>query len=298
MYISIRDFGAREVARALGDEMQMAKGLNYLGIGAVELEYFFDDRAYLLEPEGRQDKVDIRSSEGRETLKGQLSKYDINISSLLMHNDFGDADRGRQIEWILRCLEAAEYFKVRVIRIDTVITTQHEVSVEEAAWMSTQALKEVFSQIPANKKIYLALENHGKHGNDPEFLRRVLAGVNDERLGLTLDSGNFYWFGFPLEQVYDVFEEFAPLTRHTHIKNIKYPEDIRTISREPGYRYNDYVSPVYEGDIDHQRFVEILKKAGYAEDLCLEDESLEKYLPAERLEIMKKDIEHLKSLLL
>jgi len=175
--------------------------------------------------------------------------------------------------------------------------TQDNVSTVEAARMSAEALKEVFVQLPDNKKVYLAIENHGKHGNNPEFLRTVIKEVNDDRLGLTLDSGNFYWFGFPLEEVYNIFEEFASLVRHTHIKNIKYPEDIRTVKREMGYSYGDYVSPIYEGDVDHRRFVDSLRKVNYTEDLCIEDESLGKYPPEEILEIMKKDVEYLKGLL-
>jgi len=53
---------------------------------------------------------------------------------------------------------------------------------------------------------------------------------------------------------------------------------------------------MYEGDIERSRFVEILKKAGYEEDICIEDESLGKYSSEEVLEIMKKDVEYLKSL--
>ena len=64
-----------------------------------------------------------------------------------------------------------------------------------------------------------------------------------------------------------------------------------------GYKYETYVSPIYEGDIDHRKYVDSLKKVNYTEDLCIEDESLSKYSPKEVLEIMKKNAEYLKSLL-
>jgi sugar phosphate isomerase/epimerase len=311
MYVSVRDYMARETANALGKGTSMAAAVAYLGLNAMELEYFPDDKVYLLEPRDEQDKallsvdkkaypldkIQLTDKKGRRLLVGQLKKHNMRISCLLMHNNFGDPDMKKQVEWILRCVDAAEHFNVRVIRIDPIIHVQREISIEEAARMSINALREVFGNMPGNKKIYLAMENHGQHGNDPEFIRKMIGEVGDERLGLTLDSGNFYWFGFPLEQVYNIFKEFAGLTRHTHIKNIKYPEDIRTVKREMGYKYGTYVSPIYEGDIDHRKFVTELKKANYTEDLCIEDESLSKYPPKQILEIMKKSAEYLKNLI-
>jgi len=75
-----------------------------------------------------------------------------------------------------------------------------------------------------------------------------------------------------------------------------------------GYEYARYVSPIYEGDIDHRKLVESLRKAGYEEDLCIEDESLEedlciedeslgKFSPKDWPKILKKDAEFLKELL-
>jgi len=297
MYISVRDFVVREVAKALGNENRLAKTLKYLGVNAIELEYFSDGRYYLLEPEEGQDNRGLIKKERCELLRTQLLRHGIRISAFLMHNNFGDTNMTRQIEWIIRCIEAAEYFKVKAVRIDPIIKTDRDVSIEEAAHMSAKALREVFSQISMDKKVSLAIENHGKYGNNPEFLRKVIANVNDDRLGLTLDSGNFYWYGFSLEEVYNIFEEFAPLVRHTHLKNIKYPDEIKSKRRDIGYKYEKYVYPIYGGDIDHSRFVEILKKVGYEEDLCIEDESLGKYSPEEVLDIMKKDVEYLKGLI-
>jgi sugar phosphate isomerase/epimerase len=93
---------------------------------------------------------------------------------------------------------------------------------------------------------------------------------------MTLDVGNFYWSGKPLSEVYRILEHFAPLTRHTHIKNIKYPEDIHEKQRAVGFEYGKYNCPIAEGDLDMTKIVGFLKKAGYKNDLCIEDESLSK----------------------
>ena len=58
--------------------------------------------------------------------------------------------------------------------------------------------------------VTFAVENHSHTTNDPAFLTALLDGVGSKRLGLTLDIGNFYWFGHPLGKVYELCETFAP----------------------------------------------------------------------------------------
>ena len=293
MYVSIRDFGAIEVSGFIGKKGDIAEAMKYLRLDAVELEYFSDGSVYSLKG---KDKVNLEKG-GQKLLEEELSGNDLKISSFLMHNNFADEDMKKQVDWIIRCIKMAEYFKVGSIRIDPVITTDKEVSVSEASEMSARALSEVFDKIQKETKVYLAMENHGIYGNDPRFLRDVLSKVGDERLGLCLDSGNFYWYGFPIDEVYKIFEEFAPLVRHTHIKNIRYPAELRDKKRETGYKYMEYVCPIYEGDIDHSRFIGVLKEAGYTGDICIEDECLGRYSNEEALSIMKKDALYLKGLL-
>jgi len=145
--------------------------------------------------------------------------------------------------------------------------------------------------------VRIGVENHGRTSNRPELLDKVFAAAGDTRFGLTLDSGNFYWYGHPLDRVYEIMERYADRVCHTHIKNIAYPEQIRDVQREVGHNYGEYVCPIYEGDIDHRRVVRILRAAGYEGALCVEDESLGKFSPHERPEVLKKDVEHLKAFL-
>jgi sugar phosphate isomerase/epimerase len=134
-------------------------------------------------------------------------------------------------------------------------------------------------------------------GNRPEFLQAVFEAVSSPRLGLTLDTGNFYWFGHPLSRVYEIMRQFAPKVKHTHVKNIAYPPEMREQQRPIGYEYGRYVCPIYEGDINHSIVVEILREAGYNGDLCIEDESLGKFAPDERRSVLQRDAEHLKALI-
>jgi sugar phosphate isomerase/epimerase len=159
-----------------------------------------------------------------------------------------------------------------------------------------RALSEIL-QRTADSGVDLGIENHGGIGNDPEFLGYVLSTVNSPRLGLTLDSGNFYWRGWPLSKVYAIFERFARDVKHTHIKNIAYPEEVRESERAIGYEYGRYVSPIYEGDIDLSRYVRLLKQAGYSRDLCMEDESLGRFTEVERRENLRKGRQYLERLI-
>ena len=110
-----------------------------------------------------------------------------------------------------------------------------------------------------------------------------------------MDTGNFYWRGYPLSEVYGILRILAPYTKHTHVKNICYPADTRELMREGGWEYGTYVCPVYEGDINHKKVVKILADAGYKEDVCLEDEALGHFQPGEeRISVLKKDVDHLK----
>jgi sugar phosphate isomerase/epimerase len=103
---------------------------------------------------------------------------------------------------------------------------------------------------------------------------------------------NFYWFGHPLNEVYGIYEKFAPRAFHTHCKNLRYPEDKRNVRREMGWGYKDYAAPVYDGDIDFRRVAAILRKADYRGDLCLEEEYLKirKIPETEQPAVLKREI--------
>jgi sugar phosphate isomerase/epimerase len=90
--------------------------------------------------------------------------------------------------------------------------------------------------------------------------------------------------------------ELAGSVKHTHIKNIAYPPELREQQRPIGYEYGRYVCPIPDGDIDHRVVVGILRDAGYDGDLCIEDESLGKFSPDERRKVLQRDAEHLKAL--
>ncbi|MFQ5809730.1 MAG: sugar phosphate isomerase/epimerase family protein, partial [Armatimonadota bacterium] len=143
----------------------------------------------------------------------------------------------------------------------------------------------------------IGVENHGWGGNDPAFIDGALERVGSDRFGVTLDTGNFYWRGHPLDEVYAVMERLAPFAKHTHVKAISYPGEIRNQERECGFEYGKYVCPIAEGDIDHTRVIEWLKAAGYERSFCLEDESLGKVPQEDRAVVLAADAEYCRGIL-
>ena len=276
MYLSIRD----EIVFAAG-YATIAEGLRDLNIGGVELFVQRDNTVPALEPTADRPRLNLCHADELAELKRHRDENNITIAALCMGNNFNADDKEAEINWAVRTVNAAAELGVAAVRIDTIMSGEKHMPLEERQRIVARSLRTIIDET-ADLQVDLGVENHGFQGNDPEFLTGLLLDVDAERLGLTLDSGNFYWRGWPLSRVYEIFEQFAPVVKHTHIKNIAYPEELREIHREIGYEYGKYVSPIHEGDIDHTRYFAALRKAGYNRDLCLEDESLGKFEPEQR----------------
>lgn len=271
MYLSIRD----DVVFAAG-YATLAEGLHDLKIPGVELFVRRDDTAPALEPKAGKERLNLSDPNDLEELKRQADANGIRIAALCMGNNFNAADKEFEIAWAVRTVREAAALGAPAVRIDAIMSGERDLPLDERLRLVSTAVKRILAETEG-VDVDLGIENHGFQGNDPDFVKATLDAVGSPRLGLTLDSGNYYWRGWPLSKVYEIFDAFAPYVKHTHIKNIAYPPEIRETQREMGYAYDKYVSPIHEGDIDHSRYFAALRQAGYDRDLCLEDESLGKY---------------------
>ena len=276
MYLSVRD----EILFAAGYPTVL-DGLNDLDIRAVELWVRRDNTVAALRPDGSKTRLSLADTIDVAMLQDQIEAENIAVTALCMPNNFNAPDRDAEHEWAVRTVEAAQQLGAHVVRIDAAMHGEQDLPEQERQTLVTDMIRGVLDATRSSG-VDLGIENHGFQGNDPAFLQALLDAVGSSRLGLTLDSGNFYWRGWPLSRVYEIFAQFAPVVKHTHIKNIAYPPELRETQREMGYAYDRYVCPIHEGDIDHARYFAILRAAGYDRDLCLEDESLGKYPPEQR----------------
>jgi sugar phosphate isomerase/epimerase len=238
-----------------------------------------------------QRKYTLATDDGIRALKDDLAASGCRISAFMMANRL-DEQLEKELEWTRNLVQAAHALGVETIRIDVV---PRKLDGDKFLPFAIDACKRM-CQIAEGTSIRYGVENHGKITNDPQFLEKLFDGVGSAKLGLTLDCANFYWWGHPVNDLYPIYEKFAPRVVHTHCKSIRYPDDKKNVRREMGWEYGKYNCPIYEGDIDFKRVVKILRHANYGGDLCVEDESLEKCPEHERAAVLKKEIATLQKL--
>lgn len=224
---------------------------------------------------------------------GQAQAQGIRVTALLLATDFSAEAADAQVEWAARMIQAAAALNVPVVRIDP-WTASRELPEKTVIDNSIRRAGELLRRT-AGTGVDLGMENHGQVFNNPQVLDAVLQALPDDRFGLTLDTGNLYWWGHTVDEVYALIERYAPRAKHTHIKNINYPPELAHRRREVGYEYKTYCCPLDEGNLDLKRIVDLLRQHGYRRPLCVEDESLFKVPENEKLDILRHDVQSLRN---
>ena len=283
MYVAVRDNQLR-YAPAASDPFE---AMELIGVESVEISVGPDMKTTGFAGKGGQP-FDLNTDV--ELLAAECGRRGVGVCAILMANRF-EEDEAAQTAWLAKTIRAAHGLGCSAVRVDVVARDMEpDPFLARAAGVMRRALEET-----EDAGVPLGVENHGRTSNRVELLRGLFEAVGSDRFGLTLDTGNFYWYGYPLSHVYEIMEEVAPRAKHTHVKNIAYPEDVREKTREPGWEYGRYVSPVPDGDIDHAKVARILKAAGYAGAFTIEDESYGRFDEATRTANLLRNIEHLKS---
>lgn len=268
--------------------------LRDIGVTSVEIELSEDAvTPHILDAEGKPYQYDTARAVNR--LRQRLDDEGVRCAAVLMATDFAGEHAERHVSWVAAGLDAAHLLGAPVVRVDP-LTKDRSLDPQRVRERFVDRIIQVLGNplyraaLPAD----LGIENHGPVANDPAWLDSVLAALPHPQVGLTLDTGNFYWFGFPVEQVYGLIEKYAPRAKHTHIKNINYPPDLANRHREVGLGYKEYCCPVHEGNLDLRRVVRILRDGGCTRDLCVEDESLFKHAPERHLDVLRREVEALR----
>ena len=289
MYISLRDCMA-----AGGEFASPAAGMKHLGVEAVEIELHDDFSVLAMDS---TERITLDSDQTAAAYAKHLAGLGLQPCSFLTACDWSVGDFDAKIAWVARAIELADILGMESVRIDSAMSREKELSFGQRVDLFAKGLGGAL-QRTAGAKPALGIENHGYQGNNLAFQLNIYQAVNSERLGATMDTGNFYWRGYPLSEVYGILRILAPYAKHTHLKNIHYPECVREDTREGGWKYGVYVSPLDEGDIDHARVLRMLADAGYTGDVCIEDESLGHYdTPEARIAVLERDVAHVKQIL-
>ncbi|HUT75153.1 MAG TPA: sugar phosphate isomerase/epimerase family protein [Armatimonadota bacterium] len=292
MYISIRD----DVALWGGTYPSLKEALDDLGVEAVELRFERDCTVAPLTPADGSARRPLDSPDAVKQYRDHLAQHRVRATALLLLTDFNQPEAEAEVQWVVSAVRAAQGLGMATVRVDSNMTGQRELPFDERVARVAAAVTRVLRETEETP-VALGIENHGFQGNDPAWLDALFAAVGSPRFGMTLDTGNFYWAGHPLDRVYEILEHFAPRAKHTHCKNIAYPAELRNQQRDLGWKYGEYVAPFDEGDIDHRRVIRLLRAAGYDGDLCIEDESMGHYDPAQWREVLRRDVAHFRELL-
>jgi sugar phosphate isomerase/epimerase len=286
MFISIRE------CMLPGNFGTIKAGLDALGIDAVELEYFRDRSVYAVDNPDNE-KVVIADDAAIAAYGKKCADLGIRVAALLLHNNFGAQDLDAELDWVIAAARTTAKLGGKAMRIDAKMI---EGSLEERTDHFAMCMNKILDAT-SDTGLQMGIENHGRLGNEQDFQDLVINKVNSSRLGVTADTANYYWYGYPLSQVKSIIEHFAGKIKHTHVKNINYPADKREIQREVGWEYGTYASTLRDGDLDMKWLVGVLAKAGYNYDLCIENEGLGHFDPEGRKKALIDDVNCLREAL-
>lgn len=290
MYVAIRD-----VTILQSGFRTLRGGLRALNLDAVEL-CFCRDRT-LPWPGGHAlDPAEPLTTPS--ALRALAEAYEaevLHVCGLMVATNLNAEDLEAEVEWVRDAMAAAQALGAEVVRLDAAMTGQQELGLQRRVEVYVAALHRIL-QVTEDLVVPLAIETHGAQGTDVQWLEGVLQRVDPARVGLALDAANFYLAGMPLSQVYRVVERLAPRVLHVHCKNLRLEPEQRETVRQPGWGYGEYVCPVPDGDLDHGRLVQILRAAEYGGALTIEDESMGKYAPGERIQNLARAADYLAEL--
>ena len=279
----------RDTHLKLTGEPTCWQALDRLGISGIEM--LLNDQLVCTCLYHPDKSYRVASSDDCQAVQDELARHNVTITALCMSNRL-DENLEREVGWVRQVAEAAERLKVRAIRIDVV---PHSLPAGQFLPFAIKACRQLCETIK-DKPVRLGIENHGQFTNNPEFLEQLFDGVHSDQLGLTLDVMNFYWFGHPLDDVYNLCQKFASRVVHTHCKNLNYPADQRNVRRPVGWEYERYAAPLDEGDINYKKVTSILRQANYGGDLCLENECLGRFPKDQHVPILKRELAALRAL--
>ncbi len=288
MYVSVRDCHLPGVFGSI------RAGLAAMGLDAVELNYNRDKSVASLDGGANES---LATKAAVDAFAYKCNGLKIKPTAFLLANNFGAEDTEGELDYVISAVRAGAQLGMKAVRIDAIMHDSRDWDLPKRTQFFSECMAKVLDATSDLESVHMGIENHGHLGNQPEFLDSILSKVNSPRVGVTIDTANFYWFGHPLSKVHEIISHFAPRAKHTHAKNINFPADKREIQREIGWEYGKYASSLREGDIDVKWLVKTLADAGYTGDLCIENESLGRYDQAKQKSYLKDDADYLKEIL-
>ena len=285
MFVALRDVHLTEAFTS------PREGLDALRLGALELELAEDGSLLDLGGEGRRPAAGTPGA--TMAYREHLRAHRVHACALLWAGRVSAGDEAAATAALVRAVEVASLLEAPVLRVDPLLPDEPHTTFAVHLARLTQVYRDTLAAT-AHTSVTLAVENHGVRANRVSFLLALLRAVGHWRLGLTLDPANLYWSGLPLAEVRATVAELAPHVRHTHCKNIGYPEGERENTRSVGWAYGEYACGLSEGDLDYREIARLLARHAYGGAWCIENEALAKLSrPQQRAELLEADAAYL-----
>ena len=215
-------------------------------------------------------------------LRAEADRLGMTINSYTiagnLYKNSPEADRA-EVERLKGQVDVAEILGVSVMRHDCCYNIYKEGNGRSFDLMlpTIAANAREITEYAATKGIKTCCENHGYIAQDSDRMERLFNAVNHENFGLLVDMGNFCCVD---EDNVTAVSRVAPYAIHAHAKDMH-------LSKNPQQGYGQTRGCNYfkgavigNGDVDVDRCIKVLKRAGYDGYLSIEFEGSEDCIDA------------------
>jgi hydroxypyruvate isomerase len=204
------------------------------------------------------------SDENRLSILRTVESFGLSIASVAGYNDFTSHvtdELQREVERLEYYCKLAADLSVNIVRAMGG-DPKPGLSKSQMVRNIIQGFK-IAVEMADQYGVTLALENHGTVTNNGSTLMKIIDEVASDNLGLTLDTGNFCWAGFSLEESYEYFNQLVPYVVNVHLKDV-----VSDVGNKAKF------VPLGQGKMDLRRIVTLLADHGYQGALLCEYEGM------------------------
>lgn len=204
------------------------------------------------------------AGDNRLSIPRTVESFGLSITSVAGYNDFASHvtdELQTQIERLENYCKLAADLNVNIVRAmggDPKPGLSKSQMIENVI----QGFK-IAVEMAGQYGVILALENHGTIINDGPALMKIIDEVASDNLRLTLDTGNFCWAGFSLDESYEYFKQLVPYVANVHLKDVVFDAGNEAL-----------FVPLGQGKMDLRMILTLLADHGYQGALLCEYEGM------------------------
>ncbi|MCM8820361.1 MAG: sugar phosphate isomerase/epimerase, partial [Candidatus Omnitrophica bacterium] len=149
-----------------------------------------------------------------------IEKYGIKISQISTGSDFlqkTEDEFKKQVWMVGEMCKIVKDLGFNQLRIDGG-WPKEGVEEKNYRYMIIKGVSAV-AEIAEKEGVYLALDNHGVVTNNYILLLDILETIKSKYLGTNLDTMNYRWYGYKVDELPDIYKKVAPYVLHTHMKD-------------------------------------------------------------------------------